>query len=380
MYGPQQTGIGTYIQYLLENLAELDRENQYFLFLLEPAFSELRLPNRRFNKVRVSSPWYSYKEQLVLPFQLYRQNLDLMHFTHFDAPLLYFKKSVVTIHDLTPKFFPGHKMGKNFIRRWGYSRVLTGILKKAQIIITPSLFTKNDILKNFPFVKESKIKVIYEGVKFRQDRKELNRFLKNFQNKKDEAFRALVRNREFQELKSPYILYVGVWRSHKNLVKLLNAYRKILDKGLKIQLVLAGKEDPFYPEVLQTIKKLNLKNRVFTPGMVLGEKLRLLYRGATALVLPSLYEGFGLVGLEALSQFTPVVCSELGPLPEILEKGALYFNPYKEQDIADKIEKIIRDVKLQKELVAAGQKILQNYSWRKMAQETLKVYLAALSK
>src|SRR5680860_859126 len=110
MYGFAQTGIGNYVRYLLQYVFQFDQKNEYVIFLMPEEYDEFVLPNERIQKVKVSAKWYGWKEQFLFPFQLYKQKLDLIHFTHFNSPILYFGKSIVTIHDITPFFFPGHKM------------------------------------------------------------------------------------------------------------------------------------------------------------------------------------------------------------------------------------------------------------------------------
>ena len=92
MYGYAQTGIGNYIRHLLKYIFELDRENNYVIFLLPEEYNNFELPNERIKKVKVSAKWYGWKEQFLFPIELYKENLDLMHFTHFNSPILYFKK------------------------------------------------------------------------------------------------------------------------------------------------------------------------------------------------------------------------------------------------------------------------------------------------
>lgn len=377
MLGPEQTGIGTYIQYLVKELAWLDKKNEYVLFVLRSGARKLKPESSKLKVVQVTAPWYSWQEQMLLPWIFKKYRLDLMHFPHFNLPILYPGKYVVTIHDLTPKFFPGK--GTSWLRKKGYELTLTSAVRRASKIITPSEFTKKDLIKHLG-VPGSQIKVIYEGIKDRKSVAKHKQFLEKFSQHKKEAFQRLHSKFKIQGLKLPYILYVGVWRPHKNLVRLIKAF-KILrqDWGFKCQLVLVGREDPRHPEIRRTWEKLGFKDDIFTPGFLLGEKLNLFYQAASLFVLPSLAEGFGLVGLEALNQGTPVAVSKIGPLPEILGEAAVYFDPLSPQDMAKKMIQVLKDESLQKDLVKKGQKILPRYSWQKMTQETLEVYQEALS-
>ncbi len=376
MYGPKQTGIGTYIQYLIKHLTELDNHNEYHLFFLQNAkvtADKIKSSNLNIEIHYVDAPWYSFKEQFILPLTLYNAKLDLMHFTHFNAPILYMKKFIVTIHDLTPMFWPGHKMGGNILRKIAYKAVLKHVVHRSQAIITPSQFTKNDILKYFS-IDPKKIFVIYEGIKNKPPKSQRDYFINNIEKKKKEAKEKL-KEKFFLNFSFPYILYVGVWRNHKNLTGLIRAFHFLkIKKQIPHHLVICGKEDPYYPEVKILIKRLKLEKEVFLTGLITGKKLNLVYRGADAYILPSFYEGFGLTPLEALSQGTPSVVSKVGPMPEVLQEGALFFNPYDIEDMSEKIFRLLSDSKLQKKLLIKGNEILKRYSWKKMANKTLKIY------
>lgn len=360
MYGYAQTGIGNYIRHLLEFIFKFDEKNNYVIFLMSEEYDNFILPNERIKKVKVSAKWYSWKEQLLFPFQLYKEKLDLMHFTHFNSPILYFKKSIITIHDITPFFFPGHKM-KSLIRRIGFRAVFFSSVKKASKVIAVSQNTKNDIVKHFK-IKESKIKVIYEGA--------------------DEQFRVINDYDKIEKLKKkyniikPFIFYTGVWRNHKNLVGLIKAFCVIKNKyKLDYQLVLGGKEDLYYPEVRKTWGNLGLEDEIIRTGFIDQKELALFYNAAEIFAIPSFYEGFGLIGLEAMACGTPVASSNTTSLPEVLGDAAIYFDPQNPEEMAEKIKLVLTDKKLYNELVKKGFKQIEKYSWEKMGRETMEVYI-----
>ena len=359
MYGYAQTGIGNYIRHLLKFIFELDKENNYVIFLMSEEFDDFELPNERIKKIKVSSKWYGWKEQLLFPFQLYKENLDLMHFTHFNSPILYFKRSIVTIHDITPYFFPGHKM-RSIIRKIGFKAVFFSSVKKASKVIAVSENTKNDIANYFK-IRKDKINIIYEGV--------------------DEQFKIISDDQKITEIKKkynitkPFIFYTGVWRNHKNLVGLIKAFGILKNKyKLDYQLVLGGKEDPYYPEVRETWEKLGLGSEIIRTGFIDQKDLPLFYNMAKVFVIPSFYEGFGLIGLESFACGTPVVSSNTTSLPEVLDNGAIYFNPKNHEEMAEKIKLVLTDEKLYNELKKKGSKQVEKYSWRKMGEETMDVY------
>lgn len=359
MYGAGQTGIGTYIKYLTETIFREDPVNRYVMFMLEPEFSRYNLfPNVK--KVRVRSPWYGWREQAVLPFEFLREKIDLLHFPHFNSPILYGGKTIVTIHDVTPRFFPGYKMN-SFVRRFGFRLVFDAAVKKASRIIAVSHATKDEILR-FHNVKPEKIAVIHEGIK-------------PFSESENVRETILLKH----GITKPFIFYVGVWRNHKNLVGLLRAF-SFLKKQFRddLLLVIGGREDPHDPEVRRSASSLDLSQNVIYPGFISEEELPIFYRSAAAFVLPSFSEGFGFVALEAVSLGTPVVASNIPALKEVLGDAALYFDPKDPRDMAEKIERVLLDKELKKVLVSRGANQAEKYTWRDSARKTIEVYLSVL--
>ena len=359
MYGYAQTGIGNYIRHLLYCIFETDKKNEYVIFLMPEEYDNFDLPNERIKKVKVSAKWYGWKEQLLFPFQLYKENLDLMHFTHFNSPILYFKRSIVTIHDITPSFFPGHKM-KSIIRKIGFKTVFFSSVKKAVKVIAVSENTKNDIVNHFK-IKKDKINVIYEGT--------------------DSQFKIINDDQRTTEIKRKYgitksfIFYTGVWRDHKNLVGLIKAFGILRNKyKLDYQLVLGGKEDPYYPEVRETWEKLKLEQWIVRTGFIDQKDLPLFYNMAETFIIPSFYEGFGLIGLESFACGTPVISSNTTSLPEILGTAAIYFDPNNSEEMAEKIKLVLTNKKLYNELIEKGFEQVRKYSWETMGKETMRVY------
>ncbi len=360
MYGARQTGIGNYIKNLIDNLAALDKNNEYVIFLLDGEFDGFRLPGLNFKKVRVSSYWYSWKEQIVLPWQFAKEGLDLIHFPHFNSPILHRGTSIITIHDITPLFFPGHKMG-SFVRRAGFQAVFRHSVKHAAKIIAVSESTKRDICQYFD-LKADKIRVVYEGV-------DLDKF--QIPNSKFQ----IQQLKEKHKIAKPFIFYTGVWRNHKNLVGLIKAFNVVLNKyHLDYDLVLGGEENPYYPEIRQAWEELGLENKIIRPGFIKNEDLPLFYKAASLVAVPSFYEGFGLVGLEAMASGTPVAVSNCTAMPEILGSAAAYFDPNDFEDMAKTINDVLTREEFRKRLVIAGFEQIKKYKWKKMAEETLGSY------
>src|SRR3989344_3729393 len=141
MYGPEQTGIGTYIQHLVEGVTQQDSVNEYVIFLLPAVANHWRPPRAGVKIVAVPAHWYSWREQWLLPLKLWQHSLDLVHFPHFNTPVFWRGRQIVTIHDVTPKFFPGHKMNSAW-RQEAFNLTYRQTLQKARLIIAVSQHTK----------------------------------------------------------------------------------------------------------------------------------------------------------------------------------------------------------------------------------------------
>jgi len=166
-YGPDK-GIGRYGQKLIANLEKIDRENEYIIFLRRENFDLYEPKNQNFKKVLAPWRWYSFAEQLFLPFKLYQQKLDFVHFLHYNVPLFYFGKFIATIHDIILIYFPSrHKGFLNWLsyefRNLFFKLILFKAVFKSNMIITDSNFTKNQLMKYFRKINSSKIKTIYLG-------------------------------------------------------------------------------------------------------------------------------------------------------------------------------------------------------------------------
>lgn len=363
MYSARFTGIGRYNYELIHHLVAQDTENTYVIFLNDPEYSEFETFAPNVEKVLVNARHYSLKEQTTFLKKLMEAKLDLMHFTHFNSPLLYPGKQVVTIHDLTLSFYPGKKMTAPHYRA-AYNLSIWGVTRKAKRIIAISENTKKD-LRELLHVPEKKIRVIYEGA------------AATFQDDKDPVKIADVRQR--YGLERQFILYAGVWRSHKNVGGLIEAYAHMVQQGYAGDLVITGRQDPLYNEVPDGIAKHKLEGRVHCVGLVPEEDLGVLFNAAQCFVFPSFYEGFGLPALEAFAAGTPVAASNTSCLPEICGEGnALFFNPQDPEDMAKKILQAATDEPTRQRLIQNGKERLKVFSWAKMARETHDLYMEAL--
>ncbi len=361
IYGKSFTGIGRYtcelIKHYIKENSKLPNPHQIVLFFNSPEYKKFpSSPNVK--KVLVNAKHYSFSEQINFLFKLYGAKCDVVHFPHFNVPILYRKPFVVTIHDLTLSIFPGQKRTKWF-HRLAYNLAIKSATRKAKKIISISKNTKNDIIKYLK-VPSQKIVVIKNGVdqKFKEikDKTKITPTIKKF------------------KIKKQYLLYTGVWRSHKNLPRLIEAFSILKkDKKAELQLVITGKPDPHYPEVKEMVKKFGLEKDIIFPGIVSEKELIHLYNGAKIYVFPSLYEGFGLPVLEAMKCGTPVVASNSSSIPEVCgEENAILFDPKNTQEIAEKIFLVYKDEDLQLKLKEKGFDHSKKFSWEETAKLTFK--------
>ncbi len=304
-----------------------------------------------------------------MPSLLRKYKLDLVHFPAAYIPMLYQGKFVVTTHDMTKinfreKAATTHKLPIYLIKHLAFTTTFKQALSRAQKIITPSNYVKDDLVKLLG-IKKDKIVVTYEGAD-------------NFLEEKFIASEGKVKELFGRySIKSPYLLYVGNAYPHKNLDRLIES---LVDIDPNVKLVCVVKRDVFLERLLAKADSLGIKNRLVLTGGVGDEDLKILFNQAESLVFPSLSEGFGLPGLEAMALDCPVIAANATSLPEIYEDAAVYFDPYSVADMAKKINDVLKSDKLRLEMVKKGRQQVRKFSWKKMAESTLKVYAQAVSK
>jgi len=383
-FGSIGKGLGRYTQKLIENLEKTDSENQYVIFLRKENFDEYRPKNKNFQKVLADYRWYSFSEQLFFPKLLYKYKLDLMHFPHFNAPLLYRKKFVLTIHDLILIHFPTVRSSTlspvfYWFKFLAYKIVIWSAVHRCKKIIAVSKFTKKDILNVYKDIPENKIEVTYEACE---------NLYATGPDRSDEILR------KYGIIK-PYLIYIGNVYPHKNPERLVLAFKK-LEKirgdihprtnennaasladskniGVGVKLAFVGSEDYFYRRLKNFSAENEAKNVLFLE-FVPDSDLGALLRSAEAYIRPSLYEGFELPPLEAMSEGVPVLSSDHECALEILGDSALYFDGKNTDDMISAILKILSDGELRKRLIKKGYEQVKKYSWEKMARETLEIY------
>jgi glycosyltransferase involved in cell wall biosynthesis len=307
-----------------------------------------------------------------MPFYIWKEKLDLIHFPHFNVPFFVPCKFIVTIHDLILTKFKTVRATTLHpfiyeLKNLAYRTIIKRALNKSKKILTVSEFTKNDIIEQFK-IKPDKIEVIYEGVA-------------NLAKGRDSLFVAKLDNNEVlrdYDINYPFLLYVGNAYPHKNLDFLITSFKKVYEKNNNLRLVLVGKEDYFYKNIKQLVEEefSNIQDKpVIFSGYVPDDKLEIFYKKALVYVFPSLYEGFGLPPLEAMAKGCPVLSSNVSSMPEILADAALYFDSKDEQDFLNKLDLILKDRDLREKLVKVGEIRCQKFNWWDCAFKTWQIYL-----
>jgi glycosyltransferase involved in cell wall biosynthesis len=352
------TSSGRYVRNLLRELEFIDTYNEYSVLLLPKDLGDYNPTAPNFKKIDVSYRPFSFGEQIGSTKKILELKPDLVHFTFVQQPLKYREKKITTIHDLTALNINAgdRKLGKLTYagKQTLYYQMVKSALEKSSQIIVPSKYVQKELV----YLSRNSappITVTYESA--------------------DRLGADAVAPRK--TLSAPFILYVGRAQKHKNLDRLVDAFKKIQETSRDIEFVFVGKKDTAYLRLEKYIKTRGIEHVRLT-GFVSDEELRWYYENAEAYVFPSLSEGFGLPALEAMVHGCPVVSSNATCLPEIYGDAAHYFDPEDVDDMAAKINDVLGNKKLRDSLIKKGHEQVKKYSWRKMAEQTLAVYNKAL--
>lgn len=354
LYGPRHTGLGRYTKNLLIALTKTKLFSHYRFTLL--VYPELEKEIKKdlgtsYNYQVTNIRHYTLREQLLLPLILYRLKPHLVHFTHLDKPILFFSKSVVTVHDLIRHFSKGQDTTtKNPIFYWlkylGYLFMSWFVIRFNNLIV-PSNFWRNYIISNF-HISPDKIVTTYEAVD------------------------PILANLKTNKLLKPqnYLVYTGNLYPHKNIKIVLESLKYL--PNIKLKIICA--RDIFASRLKKLVIKMKLERQIDFLGYIPDSKFKNIYSHAIALVHPALLEGFSLTGLEAMALNCPVISSTSSCLPEIYQNSVLYFDAHDPIKLASQISKLIDNPQFRLSLINRGTAQVQKYSWINTANLTINFY------
>ncbi len=338
------SGIGTYIKNMIPNLM-----GNYNLALIGNIKILESFPwSKQITIIDSNYPIYSISEQISLPRQIPESRLFIS--PHYNIPLLKIPadKRAVIIHDIN------HLVNINKISaiKKIYARyMISAAVKKSDKVITDSFFSRNEIIKHIP-TEGKEIKTLYCGIN-------------------DEVLRNYIKSPHKENIKikyslpEKYFLYVGSIKRHKNLISVLRAFRLLLEDYSNQKLVVIGVKTDEFVNIREFV---NLKEGVILPGYITDTELPAIYANALCLVFPSLYEGFGLPPLEAMSCGCPVIASKVTSIPEVCNDAALYFDPLNIKEITSTMKQILEDEKTVSQLREKGFNNLKKFTWQIFAQ------------
>lgn len=361
----RRTTTGRYIDRVVEHLQDVDRENRYTVLVSPDDPWEPKAPN--FYRVSCKYAQFSLNplQQIGFARQLYGLRADLVHFPLNNQPLLYFGRTMVSTLDLTMLYYtrPGKTPLPIFWLKMAMFRFLFWFSnRKAVAVITISNYVRDELAKKYSFVAAKAT---------------------NTYNASEPPLEADAQEPAFAKDSGlgtkDFIMYVGTAFPHKNLEKLISAFEILYVSRPELHLVLVGKKEQYYAQLEESVHDSPVLPHITFTGFIPDEQLKWLYENAEVYVFPSLSEGFGLPGLEAMVHGCPVVSSNATCLPEVYGDAAVYFDPNNPQDIADKVLSVITDDKLKKSLIEKGHKQVAKYSWRHCAEQTHAVYQKALA-
>lgn len=385
-----KTGTQWYSFYLIKNLAQIDKTNQYWLYVNEPPSLELVAAvkeNPNFIFKFLEWPFLSFWTLGRLTLEMLIKRPDVLFIPAHGLPLFGPRRTINTIHDVAFVREQNLYFSSKASAQWNVSKkIINGLvraltfgkygatsvdylywstafsLRHAKKIIAVSEFTKSEIISLYNSVPQNKVDVIYNGYN--------NDLYKPLT---DQNQQQVVLNK--YGLDYPFFLYVGRLEKKKNTVTLIEAFALFMEENpdSPMHLVLIGDAGYGYDEVKYVIEEFDLSDRVIMPGWLDEVDLPAIFNAASAFVFPSKHEGFGIPVLQALACGIPAIISDLPVLREVVGEAALYFNQNNRLSITMAMNRIIKDEELRRELKERGLKQVQSFSWEKCATETLQL-------
>ncbi|KPU43695.1 spore coat protein SA [Oxobacter pfennigii] len=352
-----KAGVGHYGYNLMKSL--INKISQYdnidITFFLQ---QDINIESQavKYYKKFISPSERMLNEQFLFPLKLKMNDYDLVHYIDYSSSIINFnQRFLTTIHDLTflkyPETFPAkNRKLKTFLTPYS--------IKRSEKIITISENTKSDIINFFPEA-QGKIKVIYPG---KGDYRRV------------ENFSIIEKVKIKYNLPDNYILFVGTMEPRKNISRLIEAFEIIYSHNKDISLVLLGGKGWLYKEIFNKIEYSKAKSNIRYIGYAAQADMPAIYSGSNMLVYPSLYEGFGLPPLEAMSCGVPVIVSDTSSLPEVVGDAGLYIDPYNVESISERINNFLIDSNLREECIRKGLLRADKFNWDSTAEQIIDIY------
>ncbi|MBE6048386.1 MAG: glycosyltransferase family 4 protein [Clostridium sp.] len=352
------SGIGTYTKNLVLNLLNINSSDKLNIIWTGDLPSDIK--KDKADIFLISGRHGEFYERFYVPNLLIKNDIDLYHIPQngigfpFDSSI----NTIVTIHDLIPYIMP-ETVGKGYLKR--FLRDMPYIISQASGIITVSEYSKKDILRFFPEFPEEKILVtpLAANTTFKPIDKNLcKKYIKD-------TFK----------IDSPFILYVGGFSKRKNVKELIISFKKVknsLKKDYKLLIAGSLRDEGIY--LKDFVSSEGLSDSIIFTGFIEDSILPILYNAAEAFVYPSLYEGFGLPPLEAMSCKTPVITSNLTSIPEVTSDAAILINPHNIDDLSSALITLLNNENLKDTLAEKGYKRSLNFTWKKTAKKTFDAY------
>ncbi|HKI79167.1 MAG TPA: glycosyltransferase family 1 protein [Ignavibacteriaceae bacterium] len=352
-------GVAEYLRNLVSNLQKIDTQNEYYIItfpqnrylfnIIKENFHEIVIPVRDDSRALLRLNYYFW-QSLNFKKILNKYKIDIVHF-----PCPWFipqnVTSIVTVHDLVETKYNKYGFFNNYFK----NKIIENTIRNSDAIISVSKNTKMDIKSTYH--KDSQLVLNGPPTKYQTDENIENNILVNYGIKKNR-----------------YFIFIGTLLRHKNIINQISAFKLFYEKNKNMKFLIVGKRDNAYSAIQKAIKKSNLENYVILAGYVDDLIKNTLLLNSNCLMYVSHYEGFGFPILDAQHLSIPVITSETSSMPEIAGKGALFVNPNNINQISNAMEQVVNNDNLRSSLIHNGIENINRFSWKRCAEETIRVY------
>lgn len=359
----QRVGVGNYAYNLVKELYDIDKENTYYIVVQDDDGSLDVFQCDRIRLIRVKHGLFRklvfrlLLEQVYFPYLVLKHRIDLVHSLHYSFPLVTFgAQRLITVHDMTYFTVPDLLVNTKRLYLKFFINLSTRVRSR---LICVSEYTKDDLVR-ITGVDPRKCTVITLG--------------------RSEIFRPGISAGEIESTKkkygitAPYFLFIGTIEPRKNIKKLITVFQEFSKVHDHYQLVIVGKKGWHYEDVFELVSAQRLSGKVIFTGYVEEEEKPVLLNGCEVFVYPSVYEGFGIPILEAISCGAPVITSNISSMPEVAGDAAILIDPTNEEELLQAMLRLTADPAMKQELKEKGFLQAQQYTWRNTAEKTLQSY------